>query len=202
MTDDQTRLLRELQDRQEIQHLLTRYARAIDRLDIDLLKSLYHPDARDDHASFKGTAQEFAEHAIAFLRDAFVTTMHHVTHSHISVNGDEAAAESYYYAYHRMEGDHAKVAGFFGTTYADQCSANGTLDDGHEFICGGRYVDRLSRRNGEWRISRREITVEWKHFRPATHGDPDSGIEAIAAPARRDRDDIAYRFFAEVGAPA
>jgi len=199
MTHDQENQLRALQDRQDIQHLLTRYARAIDRLDIELLKSLYHPDARDDHASFKGTAQEFAEHAIGFLRDAFVTTMHHVTHSHINVVGDEAAAESYYYAYHRMEGDHAKVAGFFGKTYADRCAADGTLDDGHEFICGGRYVDRLSRRDGKWRIAKREITVEWKHFRPSTHGDPESGIEAIAAPARRDREDIAYRFFAEIG---
>ena len=200
MTGTEAAWLRELRDRQEIEHLLTLYARAIDRLDIDLLKSLYHPDARDDHASFKGTAHEFADHAIAFLRDAFVATMHHVTHTHIEVRGDEAAAESYYYGYHRMEGDRDKIAGFFGDRYADQCLADGTLADGHEFICGGRYVDRMSRRDGAWRIANRQITVEWKHFRPATHGAPGSGIEAIVARASRDRSDIAYSFFADLPA--
>lgn len=186
-------------DRQAIDDILTTYPRAIDRLDLDLLKSLYHPDARDDHASFKGTAHEFAEYAIAFLRDTFVSTMHHVTHSHIAVNEDAAAAESYYYAYHRLEGDFDKVAGFFGKTYAERCAADGTLDDGHEFICGGRYVDSLTKRDGAWRIANREITVEWKHFRPATHGDPESGIAQIVAPPGRDRNDIAYRFLAAIG---
>lgn len=200
MTDDQAQMLRELKDRQEIENLLTLYPRAIDRLDIDLLKSLYHPDARDDHASFKGTAQEFADHVIAYLGEMFVSTMHHVTHSNVAVRGDEAASESYYYAYHRLEGDHAKVMRFFGKTYADRCAAEGTLDNGHEFICGGRYVDRLSRRGGEWRIAKREITVEWKHFRPATHGDAGSDIAEIVAAPGRDKDDIAYRFFREIGA--
>src|SRR3954468_13312946 len=76
---------------------------------------------------------------------------------------------------------------------------DGTIDDGHEFISGGRYVDSLTKRNGVWRFANREITVEWKHFRPATHGDPGSGIEKIVAPASRDRDDVAYRFFAAIG---
>lgn len=198
-TADQARMLRELMDREEIRHILTAYARAIDRLDIDLLKSLYHPDARDEHASFKGTADEFADYAIAFQRETFVATMHHITHSHISLNGNETAAESYYYAYHRMEGGYDKVSAFFGQSYADRCSADGTLDQGHEFINGGRYIDRLSRRNGKWRIAHREITVEWKHFRPATKGDPGSGIEAIEAPALRGKDDIAYQLFSLVG---
>jgi len=44
-----------LLDRFAIENILTSYARAIDRLDIELLKSLYHEDARDDHAWFEGT---------------------------------------------------------------------------------------------------------------------------------------------------
>jgi SnoaL-like domain len=35
-------LLQELADRRDIEHVITPYARAIDRLDIELLKSLYH----------------------------------------------------------------------------------------------------------------------------------------------------------------
>jgi hypothetical protein len=28
-------------------------------------------------------------------------------------------------------------------------------------LMGGRYVDRLERRNGEWRIAVRRCTIEW-----------------------------------------
>ena len=110
-----------------------------------------------------------------------------------------AAAESYYYAYHLLEGDIDKVAGFFGKSYAERCAKDGTIDDGHEFISGGRYVDSLTKRDGVWRFANRETTVEWKHFRPVTHGDPGSGIEKIVAPAGRDRNDVAYRVFAAIG---
>ena len=178
---------------------MTSYARAIDRLDVELLKSLYHEDARIDHAWFDGTARDFADQVIAFSRDTFASTMHHVTHTHIALNGDVAAAESYYYAYHLLEGDIDKVAGFFGKSYAERCAKDGTIDDGHEFISGGRYVDSLTKRDGVWRFANRETTVEWKHFRPVTHGDPGSGIEKIVAPAGRDRNDVAYRVFAAIG---
>src|SRR4051794_25564624 len=47
-----------IRDRFAIEDILTSYARAIDRLDIELLKSLYHEDARDDHAWFEGTARD------------------------------------------------------------------------------------------------------------------------------------------------
>jgi hypothetical protein len=188
----------ELRDRQEIEGLITLYPRAIDRLDIELLKSIYHPDARDDHGPFKGTAYEFADFVVKYLREMFVATMHHVTHSHIEVAADRAAGESYYYAYHRLEGDFAKVASFFGRPYAEKCQQDQTLPNGHEFICGGRYLDCFVKSGGVWKIANREITVEWKHFRPVTVGAPDSGIETIVAPAGRDRSDIAYRTFAFV----
>ncbi len=200
MEDTLDERLQSLLDRQAIDHILTLYPRAIDRLDLELLKSLYHPGARDEHASFKGTADAFAEHVIGFLRDTFTTTMHHVTHSNVELCGDRAAAESYYYAYHRLEGDFDKVAGFFGRDYALRCRRDETLGYGHEFICGGRYVDLFEKRQGEWHIADREITVEWKHFRPATHGGAESGIEQIVAPPGRDRNDIAYRFIARARA--
>jgi hypothetical protein len=186
-------------DRFAIEDLLTSYARAIDRLDVELLKSLYHEDARTEHAWFEGTARDFADKVIAFSRGTFVSTMHHVTHTHIALNGDVAAAESYYYAYHLVEGDMDKVAGFFGNSYAERCAKDGTIGNGHEFISGGRYVDSLTKRHGVWRFATRKTTVEWKNFRPATHGDPESGIEKIVAPADRDRNDVAYRMFAAIG---
>jgi len=199
MNQDQAAQLQQLVDRAEIESILTTYPRAIDRLDVELLRSLYHPDASEDHANFHGSAQEFAEYAIAYLREHFTATMHHVTHSHIAVQDDEAAAESYYYGYHLLEGDEGKVADFFGRAYADRCAADATIGQGHVFICAGRYLDRLSRRGGSWRIASREITVEWKHFHPASRDEQGAGIAAIVAPPRRGPDDAAYRIFAEIG---
>jgi hypothetical protein len=186
--------LQALWDRQAIEHILTTYARAIDRLDVELLKSLYHPGALDTHASFKGSAEEFADFAIDYLRREFTATMHHITHSNINVYGDAAATESYFYAYHRFEGNFDRVSEFFGKAYAQRCRSDGTLDDGHEFICGGRYIDLFTKRNGEWRIADREITVEWNHVRPASKSEPGSFIANNTAPPGRDRDDIIYRF--------
>ena len=47
--------------KQEITDVVYRYARGIDRLDFELVKSCYHPDAYDDHGAFKGSVDEFVE---------------------------------------------------------------------------------------------------------------------------------------------
>ena len=47
--------------KQEIGDVIYRYARGIDRLDFDLVRSCYHPDAVDDHGAFKGNVDEFIE---------------------------------------------------------------------------------------------------------------------------------------------
>jgi hypothetical protein len=54
-----------LQDRQAIQDVLMTYSRGIDRLDRELLLSVYHDDAIDDHGVFVGSPEEFADWAIA-----------------------------------------------------------------------------------------------------------------------------------------
>ena len=55
--------LRELIDRQDIWSLLLRYARGLDRLDRDLIRSCYWDDAIDDHHSFIGSPDEFIDWA-------------------------------------------------------------------------------------------------------------------------------------------
>jgi hypothetical protein len=57
-------------------------------------------------------------------------------------------------------------------------------------IAGGRYLDRLERRDGEWRIAARRVIVEWccvVDGAGALFG-PQSGFPA----ARWDRADISY----------
>src|SRR5262245_17777267 len=46
--------VRVLLDKQAIQEVLARYCRGVDRADLELLRSVYHPDAIDNHGTFNG----------------------------------------------------------------------------------------------------------------------------------------------------
>jgi hypothetical protein len=187
--------LRELQkaaDRSAIAQVLGLYCRAIDRLDVELLRSVYHPDGVDDHGAMCLNAHEFAEKIIEMLGAACVNTMHTVTHSVIEVDGDRAAAESYYLAAHTIAADETAVEKWFGPTYAQEQRAAGRLGLRHEYLCYGRYLDELHRRQGEWKIYKRRITLEWGVCRPesiVSEGVPAS----FAVEGRRDREDPVYK---------
>ena len=68
--------LQELVDRQKIYHVLTSYCRALDRCDVELMKSVYWEDGYDDHGVFAGNAQEFAEFIIRGIQEWFEVTQH------------------------------------------------------------------------------------------------------------------------------
>ncbi|WP_216892215.1 nuclear transport factor 2 family protein [Nocardia alni] len=190
--DDPQEMLRLVYDRQQIIEVLHRYARAIDRCDIELLKSVYHDDATDSHGSFDGSAHEFAEFMVPRLRAQTSYGIHHITNELVEVSGDRAIAESYLIAYHRVPGGRESVARFFGEDYADRCAAEGTLDSEHEYMTGGRYLDKLVKRSGIWRIWRRRITVEWNQCQPSrmlTEG----GRSQYDIPGVRDATDPSYR---------
>jgi SnoaL-like domain len=184
--------LQRLIDHQEIEQVLKLYCRAIDRLDVELLKSVYHPDGTDDHGSFTGNAHEFAEHIMQDLRNLILDGMHTVTHCTIDVQGNFATAESYYWAYQRCPGGRAKVSAFFGDTYADATAKSGELADDHDFFCGGRYIDLFEKRAGQWKIWRRKITNEWNNVQPSRRIVSEGHIAAFNLPGRRDREDPVY----------
>jgi hypothetical protein len=179
-------------DRAAIENLLGLYCRAIDRLDVELLKSVYHADGVDDHGAIRANAHEFADRVVAMLRDTCVYTMHTITHSVIEVRGDEAAAESYYLAIHTIAAGEGPIAKFFGETYLERQRAAGLLGDRHEYLCSGRYLDELCKRDGVWRILRRQMTNEWGTCRPEST--VTEGIAgAFTTSGRRDRQDPVYR---------
>ena len=62
--DDQ---IQALLDRQAIAELSYRYSRAADRLDRELLESVYWPDGTDDHGAFVGSAPDYASMKIRML---------------------------------------------------------------------------------------------------------------------------------------
>jgi hypothetical protein len=72
-----------------------RYCRGIDRLDWDLVRSAYHPDAVDNHGPYQGDVEGF----IAFLHDvlpsAYESTTHFFGQQLVEIDGDVAWHEAY-----------------------------------------------------------------------------------------------------------
>ena len=169
---DRETAIDELLAKQEIRDALMRYSRGIDLLDPDLVKSAYHPDAYDDHGTFKGNAHEFAEHVIVGL-SRLECTEHFLGNSHIEVEGDRAYSETYHVAYHRIPADEDGVA--------------------KDFTWGGRYVDVFERREGgPWLILHRTVVHSWSRIDDVA----DSNAEMAANfthVARGDRSDLVYR---------
>ena len=138
--------LRVLLDKQEITEVLARYCRAIDRLDEELLRSVYWPDGYDDHMSFAGLVAEFIPEAIKSCASIFKSTVHSISNILIEVDGDVAHSETYFTSFNRLS----------------------QTRDGREYdrITCARYLDRFERRNGEWRIADRVMTRDWRRVDP------------------------------------
>jgi hypothetical protein len=126
----------ELRDRQAILDCLTRYSRGLDRHDDELLSSVYHDDAVDHHGEFLGPARDFVPWVNGVHEADYVAHTHFVSNNTVELDGEVAHSEIYVQVVLRRK--------------------EGPLD-----ICGGRYIDRLERRNGQWRIAAREVVVDW-----------------------------------------
>lgn len=180
-------------DRQEIEQVLKTYCRAIDRLDAELLRSIYHPDGVDDHGSFCGNAHEFVDFIMQEMRQTTLYGFHTVTQSIIDVQGSTAAAESTYIGYHRINGSWEDLNSFFGESYAARAREQNLLGREHEYICGGRYIDRLEKREGAWKVLRRKITNEWNQCQVTTHIFDEGKPKLFNLPGARDRSDPVYK---------
>jgi len=146
-------------DREAIYRQLVRHCRGVDRRDLALIRSTYHPDAFDDHGSYKGDVEGFLEFVKHEVYARFRTTMHKLGQSLIEVEGDIARAESYAICHHvSSEPDPAGSATTPGESGTRAAAANRDFADR---VMGIRYVDRFERRAGEWRIARRELRWEW-----------------------------------------
>jgi hypothetical protein len=136
MAEPEIAALRGLIDRQQISDCLTRYCRGLDRLDHKLVMSAYHPGAVSHVWGIAGTRKNLIDWAFNRLQTHSISTQHDISTGNVELVGEVAHAESY-----------------FLSTARDR---NGLL-----WHCGGRYVDRLERRRGEWRIALRYAFTEW-----------------------------------------
>ena len=90
----------ELIARQKCYDVLTRYCRALDRADAELMRFVYWEDGIDEHGVFKGNAIEFSDYIIAEIQNWFAVTMHSISNVHMEFYGDIMCTESYLTAYH------------------------------------------------------------------------------------------------------
>lgn len=144
-----------------------RYCRAVDRMDFELLRSCFHPDASLDYFQ-KQNVDEFVAMAKASLAQYSVTT-HFTGNQLVEVTGSSAWAEHYAVATHRCPAD-------------DQ----GPLRD---LITAVRYIDDVQLRNGAWRIASRALILDWWRVDPVN----EAGEGPPVPLAKRDRSDLSYR---------
>jgi hypothetical protein len=162
--------LADLVDQAMIRDVLHRFCRGMDRGDADLAKSTFHPDARDGHGIFEGGGREFVDFALKYLENMDAIS-HTVSNILVEVRGNIAYAESYATVFH------SGVA----------------TEAGHkvDIVIGGRYHDRLEKRDGEWRIADRRTVFDWNFTLPAS-GHWDGPHEAYRPIGSRDSSDQSY----------
>jgi hypothetical protein len=157
-----------LEDRQAILDCISRSSRGNDRFDAELIAGTYHEDGLHQIGGQFIPGKHYGDHANeahAAIADA---NLHNVTMHSCEIDGDVAHAESY-------------VIGMF-------------LDPGGATArtLAGRYIDRLERRDGVWRIALRratvEVAMEGKAILPNGSMLPGSGYLR----GSRDRDDPSY----------
>jgi len=167
-------------DRMAIQDCLFRYVRGVDRKDWALVRSAYHPDAYDDHGNYKGGIDGFIDSLVK--RHATIEqSMHVVGNVVIEFDGpDGALLEAYFITHQRL----SPAAGDARLAYLRGGSAG--PDQAVETEVVGRYVDRMTRRDGEWRIAHRTVVFEVSHGWAAPAG---GGLRDNWVVGRRDGND-------------
>jgi hypothetical protein len=162
--------LEHLLDRQDILDCLTRISRAIDRFDRELFLSGFHPDAVIDAGEFVGPANKVYDGGAALHEHGQSATQHNLTNHSCEIDGDAAHAETYWLYVGRNR-------------------------DETNWAAGGRYLDRLERRDGAWKVAFRCTVMEWSGMIPTAttplfENAPDAHLNGIPS---RSREDPSYR---------
>jgi len=131
-------------DKSEIGDVLATFARGIDRIDENLLRSVLHPDATFDLGPgvFQGTGGDYVHWVIGVVQG--IRSSHHmISNVRVELEGDVALVESYYQAHMRIEKSIGR----------------------EDVFMGGRNLDRFERRPsgpaGVWKIVHRKQIIDW-----------------------------------------
>ncbi len=190
MGDLEYRRLGLLEDRRQIEDVIQRYCRAMDRADLSLFRSVFWEDGGFGPDAPSTVARDFAAPLIVAMQAKYAATHHMVANMLIDIDGDCAFGETYATVYHRSfpnaEGNRAVL----GDAWVEQ----GGIDPGaaHDLTVGLRYIDRFERRAGEWRIALRTLIFDWSRVQPTNR--LHFGAFTTDTPlGRRGPDDLSYR---------
>ena len=140
MTEDEQRELLEtvryLKDRQAILDCIQRESRGRDRQDVAQIAGCWWPEGMDEHGPVITGMPEYPERANKGHRMKFHMTSHNISNHLCDIDGCFADCESY-------------VLGGLHWLKADRTT-----------LAFGRYLDRLEKRGGEWRLLARRCTIE------------------------------------------
>ncbi len=153
-------------DETAIRRVHLEYCRAVDRRDWDLVRSCYHPDAVDHHGPYSGGIDGFIAWAKEFVETVCSTT-HFVGNQLIDIEGDTAWHEAYCQDHHRTKATDTTPAA--------------------DYVVNLRYLDRMERRDGEWKIADR-LVVHDSVKRTAVGEEVDEGF----FPGGYAPDDVSY----------
>ena len=157
-----------LKDRADILDCIAAHARGCDRHDVALLTNTYHDDGADEHGKMTIPGPEYAAWANGVHGATSQAHMHNITTHTCTIEGDEAHAESYVLvALLAKDGKGATI------------------------MCG-RYVDRLERREGTWKLAVRRATVELAFTADASLLQSEFFRSQQFVKGTRDRSDLSY----------
>jgi SnoaL-like protein len=155
-----------LEDRTAVLDCVMNQARGHDRHDAELMASVYFEDGVDEHGPTVKHGPKYGDWANEVHTAVFEDHLHNITTHTCQIDGDVAHAESYVMGAMRAKG--GKIVS----------------------LMGGRYLDRLERRDGVWKIALRRCTIEWM-----MHGDSSilgKGAVAGFIKGKWDRTDPSY----------
>jgi len=134
MTGDAVRVLA---DRDEIHDIMMRYSHGVDQREMEIVRACFAPDLT---TVGWGPGEGFDRDAlIRFISGVghFRETMHMMGNQLIEVSGDTASMDTFAQLTHRLDGDPEKL------------------------LVSSRYVEKLTRRDGEWAITQRGGEPAW-----------------------------------------
>jgi len=135
----------ELADRLAIAETLALYCRGIDRCDAAQLAAAFTPDAMIDYGDGAKPVAEVIPALMAGL-GAMRLTQHNIGNTVMRIAGDTAKAETNCVALHLIPSPEGEI----------------------ELVVGGRYLDRLAKQQGRWRIAERLYVMDWNRTSPST----------------------------------
>ena len=178
----------------EATRLIARFARGVDRRDYPLVRSLFVPEAVDEHGMYSGTVEQFLEGF--HERHKTMPEAQHLngpTLIHeVDAPGRQLLTETGCVAWSRVLPEGPIPSLYYDGPTIPEGSTNSRLA-----TVANRYLDLIVEHEGELRFAYRTIIFEW---RSVTETDPGELFPQDWPLAKRDPSDPSYQTLTQVRA--